>query len=386
LTESARRQASRDRIGLPHNDPDSELVIEEAYRWLCRAQDNSSTADGGVSRDFSLLSGWASSYPETTGYIVPTFLEYADRTGDVDARNRATQMLDWLSRIQLPSGAIQGGKVDSTPVVPVPFNTGQVLLGFAAGEAGFGTCGKQLRQAADWLVAVQDADGAWRRFQTPFAISGEKAFDTHIAWSLLEAARIEPDRGYAEAALANVRWALTHQAANGWFDRCCLSNFSRPLTHTLGYALRGVIEAYRYSRDPSFLEAARRTADGMVPALRDDGFLPGMLNSDWSPAADWACLTGTAQLAHCWLALFEETADPRYREAGFLANAYVRRTVSLDGPEETRGAVRGSFPIDGAYCTYTYPNWAAKFLIDSLVLEVKVRGRSALGAHRNGVA
>ena len=37
----------------------------------------------------------------------------------------------------------------------------------------------------------------------------------------------------AEAALANIRWALSHQQSNGWFDRCCLTEPSQPLTHTV---------------------------------------------------------------------------------------------------------------------------------------------------------
>jgi len=102
-------------------------------------------------------------------------------------------------------------------VVPVHFNTGQIVLGLAAGERTFGSYRTPLRRAADWLVETQDGDGCWRRYQSPFADAGDKTYDTHIAWALLEAAKIEPNRGYAEAALANVHWALTHQRANGWF-------------------------------------------------------------------------------------------------------------------------------------------------------------------------
>jgi hypothetical protein len=37
--------------------------------------------------------------------------------------------------------------------------------------------------------------------------------------------------------------------------------------------------------------------------------------------------------------------------------------------------VKGSFPIDGGYCTYMYPNWACKFFIDSNLLERRIMGK-----------
>lgn len=351
-------------------DPGPERVLQESIGWLCLAQDRSRSADGGVARDYSLIHGWASSYPETTGYIVPTFLHYAERVNSAPIRERARRMADWLVSIQLPGGGFQGGKVDSKPVVPVTFNTGQILLGLAAAEASFGGYRSAMQRAADFLVETQDRDGCWRRHPTPFAKAGEKAYETHVAWGLLEAARIEPGRGYADAALANVRWAIGLQRPNGWFDRCCLDDPARPLTHTIGYALRGVIEAYRFSRHPAFLESALRTADGVLSALRPDGQLPGRLRADWSPAANWVCLTGSAQIAHCWLMLAELSGNPRYAEAAQKANAFVRRVVRVTGAPEVRGAVRGSYPASGPYGRYQYLNWAAKFLADALMLEI----------------
>jgi uncharacterized protein YyaL (SSP411 family) len=225
------------------------------------------------------------------------------------------------------------------------------------------------------LVDTQDADGCWRRHPTPFAGPGEKAYETHVSWGLVEAERVEPDRGYAEAALRNARWALTHQQANGWFDRCCLGNPVQPLTHTIGYVLRGLLEVHRFSGDSSLLSASRRTADGLLTAIRSDGMLPGKLNSDWSSAVSWSCLTGNVQIAHSLLILHETTGHKRYRSAGYELNRAVRRTLRVDDPAETRGAVKGSFPIDGDYGRFEYPNWATKFAIDSFTLEQGVRSR-----------
>jgi hypothetical protein len=150
------------------------------------------------------------------------------------------------------------------------------------------------------------------------------------------------------------------------------------LTHTLGYFLRGVIEGYRLRPTPDLLASARRTADGLLTALADDGRLPGRLRPDWSAAVPWVCLTGTVQVAHCWLLLYGITGDERYRRAGQSANRYVRCTIRVDGPPGIRGGVKGSFPVDGGYGTYQYLNWAAKFCIDSNVAERQL-GLSASG-------
>ena len=378
LPAAARDEQRRDRAGLPEFDPGIERAVEEGVNWLCRAQDNSASQDGGVARDFSLLTGWNASYPETTGYIVPTLLEYARLRDDEEIRARARRMLDWLVSIQFAEGGFQGGVIGAQPVVPVTFNTGQILMGLASGVREFGDEHLDaMRRAADWLVETQDDDGCWRKHATPFAEPGEKVYETHVSWGLLEAARVEPDKGYGEAALKNVRWALRFQKENGWFDECCLSDPSQPLTHTLGYVLRGLIEAFLSTNDAGLLDSCRKTADALLGALDDDGFLPGRFDSSWRGTVHWACLTGSVQIAYCWLVLYEQTRETKYRDAAFAANKYVRRTMKVNGPPETRGAIKGSFPIQGGYCTYEYPNWACKFFIDSNLFEQRLRAGAA---------
>ena len=73
--------------------------------------------------------------------------------------------------------------------------------------------------------------------------------------------------------------------------------------------------------------------------------------------------------------LYEDTRDVGYADAAYRTNAFVRRTVRIEGPLEVRGAVKGSFPVYGAYGRYQYLNWAAKFLADSLMLEIDIRRR-----------
>jgi hypothetical protein len=378
LTKDARDAAATDKLGLPAADPGCSRVIEEGLDWLARAQDLSASQDGGVARHYSLISGWAPSYPETTGYIIPTLLEFGNAHRP-DLVERARRMLDWLVAVQLKDGGFQGGVIGASPVVPVAFNTGQILIGLAAGQRAFGTYMDPLRRAADWLVAIQDDDGCWRRGASPFAEPGDKTYDTHIAWGLLEAARLLPEAGYGDAALRNIRWALKHQHANGWIDHCCLSIPKAPLTHTLGYAVRGLIESYLFSGLSDLLSAAQRSADGMLAALQSDGVIPGRLNHRWQPAAHWVCVTGSSQIAHCWLQLYEITGDERYLSAAKRVNRWVRRTIATEGPVETRGGVKGSFPVDGGYGTFEFLNWACKFTIDANILELKITNKNEAG-------
>jgi hypothetical protein len=379
LPALAKAERRRDTQGLT-DDIGVHRSVVHALNWICRAQDCSATQDGGVARHYSLLSGWAASYPETTGYIIPTMIECAKLYSKPEYLERAQRMLDWLVSIQMESGAFQGGMVNQKPVIPVTFNTGQILLGLAAGVVEFGDKYRApMDAAARWLAETQDPDGAWRRYISPFTATGDKVYDTHVAWGLFEAARITPEAGYEDAAFRNVRWAISRQQSNGWFADCDLNHPDRPLTHTIGYVLRGILEAYRYQPSSEFLDSARTTADRLIAVMKPDGMIPGRLNRHWESDVSWVCLTGNCQIALCWLILYQITNETKYLQAARTANRFVRRTIRLDVPLDQQGGIKGSFPVSGEYGHYEYLNWAAKFFIDSNLLEDAIT-KSAEGA------
>jgi uncharacterized protein YyaL (SSP411 family) len=282
-------------------------------------------------------------------------------------------MLDWIISIQLPDGGFQGGNIASRPVVPVTFNTGQILIGLSYGVRTFDDQRyvQAMHKAAVFLRNSLDPDGCWRKHPTPFANAGEKAYETHVSWGLLEADRVAPGYGYSEAALKQVDWALTKQHANGWIEDCCLDDPHAPLTHTIGYFLRGVLEAYSYSQEERLLHASLKTAESLRQVQRSDGAIPGRLRQDWSSAVKWTCLTGNSQIAECWLLLYRWTGEKKYLIAAQRINSFVRRTIRVEGSGDTVGGVKGSFPIDGDYGQFQYLNWAAKFTIDANLAELK---------------
>jgi hypothetical protein len=123
------------------------------------------------------------------------------------------------------------------------------------------------------------------------------------------------------------------------------------------------------SENEKYLHSAKICGDGILQAMGSSDWLPGELDDEWCGTVKWVCLTGNSQIAHCLLLLYQALGDERYLEAGKRLNAFVRRTIDIAGPEETRGAVKGSFPVSGSYGAYEYLNWAVKFTVDSNMLE-----------------
>src|SRR5688572_8944484 len=69
-----------------------------AAHWLERAQD--ATTDGSIAGRYHLRFGWTSSYPETTGYIVPTLIRLADVLDEPRFRDRARRAIEFLLSVQ----------------------------------------------------------------------------------------------------------------------------------------------------------------------------------------------------------------------------------------------------------------------------------------------
>ena len=374
LNPAGQAEVKQDHKGLSQADPGISVSVTAALNWLVRAQQNSASHDGGMARDYSVKNEWATSYPETTGYIIPTLIDASHYFTDKTYLESAKIALDWCQKIQLESGAYQGGTIEKDPV-PVTFNTGQILMGLSAGVTEFDQYHDAMHRAARWLVETMDDDGCWRKFATPFAGKGEKAYETHVSWGLLEAAKASGNQEYGDAALKNINWAITKQQENGWFDDCCLEQPDSPLTHTLGYVVRGIVEGYLYSKDEKLLTSAMKFAGAVTTIMGEDGYFPGRWNKDWTPAVSWVCLTGSVQIAHSLLILYKETGQEKYLKTASKLNQYVRRTIKLVGSNDAMvGGIKGSFPIDGNYGKYEYLNWAAKFFIDSNMLEAEVKG------------
>ncbi|KZC18571.1 MULTISPECIES: beta-L-arabinofuranosidase domain-containing protein [Rhodanobacter] len=353
---------------------DAQAGLQAAAEWLARAQD--ATGSGGVSAYYDATKRqWAGAYPETTGYIIPTFLRYAQFSGQPEYRERAIRMAEWETAIQLPEGGVRAGTMDATQVVPTIFNTGQVLFGWLAAwqQTQDARLHDSAMRAADWLVAAQDPDGAWRRHASPFAAHGVNTYNTRVAFALARASQVLQEPRYLDAAVRNVQWALAQMHPNGWLENNDLEDNERPLTHTIAYATRGMLEVGLIAANHAFVNAAARVAQAVARTQRRDGALPGRLDFAWRAASRWTCVTGNAQMAIIWQRLARETGERSWLPAAEDANRFnlsIQNLAAADGG--VRGALPGSHPRSGGYMRNRYPNWAAKFCMDALMLQLEV--------------
>jgi len=347
--------------------PERSQALEDVVRWLLYSQ--SQMKDSGFG-SFHLNVGWSSSYPETTGYIICTLLDYAREFYNFEIEKKALQAADWLLSIQKPSGGWQGECVnDNRP--EVVFNTGQVMRGLIAAYK-VSDQKKYLDasvKAGDWLCSIQHEYGYWK--ENAF-MNAERVYDSYVDVALMLTSHFAEVDKYRNAAIRNLSWIIEHKIEeNGWFNDCdnTLKHNDRPIIHTIAYTIDGIWSCGVILGDESIRSVAQKSADKLLAVFEKQGYLNGRFNKNWQ-GSETIITTGCAQMAVIWAKIFLHTHDEKYRKAVIRMNDFLIRVQQLNNkPTNTRGALPGSFPLWGRYEPFAFPNWAAKYFADSLLYE-----------------
>jgi hypothetical protein len=358
----------------------TEDALRSVIQWIIRAQ----RRDGGIAAYYSLLTGYSGSYPEVTGYIVPTLYDFVRTTGDQTSARVSEAATRWLQSLQMPSGAFPAGlhrsgasAVDAQPSV---FNTGQILQGLVRAHTEIGSAEALPRAAAagDWLVSVQSADGSW---SGAGAYQGQAhTYYTMVSWGLARLAAESGERRHTAAAEKNLDWALAQARSSGWIDGINLHGHPSYL-HFIAYVIQGMLECGILLGRSDAVTAAEKAAWILLRKFETHKRLAGTYGSDFRAGQQFACLTGNAQMSCIWLRLCELTGDLRYLNASLKMNELLKQLLPRTGRRELIGGVAGSYPIWGAYQPLRMISWGAKFLADALMLEQRLTMR--LDAGRN---
>jgi hypothetical protein len=350
---------------------DHRAHLQGAIDWLCCAQNvrDGRPDDGSVSAGWSFEDGWLPGYPETTGYIIETFLAASEILQQPELVRRAERMIDWELSIQQTDGAFPGhfGEAGSRPVI---FNTGQIMHGMIAGYRHLGReeCLEAATRAGKWLVSQQDDDGCWRKFEHNDV---PHVYNTRATWALLATGLLAGDGGLVMSARKNLDWALGMQTSSGWYETNAFIPGRSPFTHTIAYAIRGFLESGYLLGEERYLQSAQKAGRALAKVQRKDGWLAGTYRDGWLADAGYCCLTGLAQMSLNWIRLSQISGDDSFRGHARAGLGYMKATQRLgDDDDAVRGGIAGSFPIWGDYSRFEYPNWAAKFFSDALMMDM----------------
>jgi hypothetical protein len=345
---------------------DSRETLNLVLRWLLDAH----RPDGGIAAYYSLLTGYSESYPEVTGYSIPTLYDFAHASGDTTAVAAAERATEWLLALQMPSGAFPAG-LHGRKVQPSIFNTGQILHGLV--RAYIQTQQDKILQSAvlagEWLVQQQLADGSWSgagAYQ-----SAAHTYYSMVAWALAELSECCGDSRYGAAAEQNMNWVLRHFRPSGWVDGINLRDHLNYL-HFIAYILQGVLECGILRQRHEAIDAVSKSAWVLLRKFETNKFLCGAYDADFENGRRFTCLTGNAQMSYVWLRLFELTNDLRYLNAALKMNEMLKQLIPQRGPAGIVGGVSGSYPIWGRYQPFRYISWGCKFFADALLAEQRL--------------
>lgn len=377
------RQARRRNARGGYSDFDH---LRAAAHWLCAAQD--CQTDGGFCGRYRLDRGWTSSYPETTGYLIPTLLALDKLLPGTGYAARAARAVDFLTRIQLDCGGFPGMEIADNTKEPSPFNTAQILSGLTAWHktTGDSRAFAAAEGAAQWLMRVQDGDGAFRKHTY---LDLETTYTAHLSSWLAEWGTHAGDEASLAAAGRHLDWVLGQVGPDGWIAKMGFGKeqlaADEAFTHTIAYTLAGILTTSLLTGREDGIAAATRGAEALLRLMELKGTLPGVI-SHWQARSDSICLTGNAQTALIWFKLHRHAPNLRFVNGALKAIDAVKAAQPMTGQNPgITGGIAGSDPVGGPYIPNALPNWAAKFFIDALLEKQAVLHDLTRAQHRDAV-
>lgn len=334
---------------------------EAGLGWLMRSID--ATGGQGSSHIFSRWryppTGWHLGYPETTGYIIETLLDYETDFPQLPLSEYAMKSADWLLTQQLDNGAFPALLAGSYK--PSLFNSGMIVFGLLHVENVAPDLNRKsaLDKLRSWLHSIPEDQ----------IISVESSYFSRALWAYFLLAIDHADFALQDKikSLAQTIYKRKnkHSAIDHWgFDRKHTA-----YTHTIAYTLRGFLELGILLNEMNYVALVTDAMDKLRLDRKKRHRLAGSYDGSWQGDYSYRCVTGHAQLSIISFRLFQWTDDSKWLDFGrclFEDIISDQKLKPIDS--QLHGAVPGSKPIWGTYMRGKYPNWSVKFYLDALRL------------------
>ncbi len=303
--------------------PDYISIYKKAVGWIKKY---SLEGEGIICN-----TGLPKSYPEVTGYYIPTLLKWG-------YRELACSYAKWLCSVQKEDGSWY----DAENKAPYIFDSAQILKGLLAIRSIMPQVDKNIQAGCEWIFEQMREDG---RLITPVTDAWGTDRDTcdeiiHIYCisPLIEAAKVFGKPEYREKALKV--WEYYKQ---NYYEK--IMNFSL-LSHFYAYLMEALL-------DIGETDMAKEAMSRMEKYQKPSGAVPAYHN------CDWICSTGLFQLSLVWFRLGDidrgrrafEYACKLQNETGGWFGSYQ----SEENPKESN-----------TYIPSSEISWAVKYFLDAL--------------------
>ena len=328
--------------------------------------------DNGSSAYRTLLGYWSESYPETTGYLIPTLLNASKILDENKWENIATKQIPFFKTLQHPSGSYPTSITNPNPNV---FDNSQILLGLCSYNNEFKDEDSliQIKSCYDWLISQLNDEGRFDNYN--LSDNYNPSYYTRILWALLQAENLlslnTNPKTLAQLHFLQNLFTPSIQILNASF----YPNQSA-YSHTIAYAIRGLLESYcLLNHSPDLSRIILMTSFLHSHILKHRG-LAGSYDEQWNGNFNFICCSGNIQLAIILLKL-----TLRYKEINYIESIKMLISPILKNQNRglfNHGAIAASIPIYGDYQRFKFTNWTQKFFVDFILLLLSINTSEAV--------
>ena len=312
------------------------------------------------------IRGWSAAYPETTGYIIETLLDYYLLFQEKWMEDDAIAGADWLISVQKDDGSFPAGL--GTNGAPSVFNSGMILLGLERAYVHTKDI-KYLSCAANtvkWLCNCLEENGKW---SSAAYISGfSPAYYTRVIWATLKVNLHLQNQHVAQKMKLAIAYYATKINENHSVQDWSFAPGKAAFTHTIAYTMRGFLESAELLADTQYRLIAQNMADRLISEFNLKQKLAGTYDEQWVGDYAFVCVTGNAQLSLNFSRLYQITGEIVYYEYAKKFFESVKTSPSRIQIPGILGGIPGSVPFWGKYMPFQFINWGAKFWLDAALL------------------
>jgi len=349
----------------PNESKNNKQFANVVSQWLFDAYD---IKKSGIPGFYHLKNGYSPSYPETTGYLIPSLFRTYKTFTSIGQKIPLDNLIHYLLTIQNQDGG--WGHIDDY-FESMIFDTAQILEGlyyFIEKNHKLDTkIIDSVYRGIRFITLNQNSDGS---INERWIIKKCYGYQARTFSAMMKIGFSLDDHRIIEGAERGINYILKTQKSNGWFRNCAnMISADKPITHFLAYTIEGMLKCGLMLDNLTLINSAKISLDQVNRSFDMNKNLYLSFNCNWKSVGRSSILTGLSQFAILNWHLYRYTNEPHYMDRALSMNKLVKNTIVFSNTKAINGGIQSCFPFSGKYYKYCYLNWASKFFLDAIYLE-----------------